>query len=192
MRHPSSAAALAFAAALFAGRAAAQAPLPKDSPFLRPAAAADAAAPANETLVLAGVSGLGKNALVCISDTTIKRSYWIRVGTTVEGIKVLTYDAARDQAVISVGGQEKLLTLRQAAVASAGAGGAAPASFAQPMPAAVGPTQGTPVPPPAPGSVAQQETEARMLVSDLLEIGMQQRKAYEEAQKKAEAAKKKT
>jgi hypothetical protein len=50
-------------------------------------------------------------------------------------------------------------------------------------------TQGTPQPPPAPGSIAQQETEARMLVSDLLEIGIQQRKAYEDAQKKAEAEK---
>ena len=36
-----------------------------------------------------------------------------------------------------------------------------------------------------PLTVARQEEEARMLVSDLLEIGMAQRKAYEEAQKKA-------
>jgi len=41
----------------------------------------------------------------------------------------------------------------------------------------------------SPGSIAQQETEARMLVSDLLEIGIQQRKAYEEAQKKTETEK---
>jgi hypothetical protein len=44
-------------------------------------------------------------------------------------------------------------------------------------------------PPPPPGSAAEtqvkQETEARMLVSDLLEIGMAQRRAYEEAQRKA-------
>lgn len=44
-------------------------------------------------------------------------------------------------------------------------------------------------PTPAPGSAAEiqtrQETEARMLVSDLLEIGMAQRRAYEEAQRKA-------
>jgi hypothetical protein len=31
----------------------------------------------------------------------------------------------------------------------------------------------------------RQETEARMLVSDLLEIGMAQRKAYEDAQRRA-------
>ena len=37
--------------------------------------------------------------------------------------------------------------------------------------------------------IVKQEREARMLVSDLLEIGMQQRKAYEEAARKAAAAK---
>jgi hypothetical protein len=43
-------------------------------------------------------------------------------------------------------------------------------------------------PPPVPGSVAHQEQEARMLVSDLLSIGAAQRQAYEEAQKKAQQA----
>lgn len=44
-----------------------------------------------------------------------------------------------------------------------------------------------PAAPATPEAQAQQkaETEARMLVSDLLEIGMAQRKAYEEAQRKA-------
>ena len=35
----------------------------------------------------------------------------------------------------------------------------------------------------------KQAREARMLLSDLLDIGMQQRKAYEEAMRKANAAK---
>lgn len=43
----------------------------------------------------------------------------------------------------------------------------------------------TPTQPQVPLTVARQEEEARMLVSDLLEIGMAQRKAYEEKQKKA-------
>jgi len=42
--------------------------------------------------------------------------------------------------------------------------------------------------PPTPETQAKQETEARMLVSDLLEIGMAQRRAYEEAQRKAAEA----
>ena len=39
--------------------------------------------------------------------------------------------------------------------------------------------------PAALGSPEQQQREARMLVSDLLEIGVQQRKAYQEAKLKA-------
>jgi hypothetical protein len=35
--------------------------------------------------------------------------------------------------------------------------------------------------------VAQDQREARMLVSDLLEIGVQQRKAYQDAKEKAAA-----
>jgi hypothetical protein len=70
----------------------------------------------------------------------------------------------------------------------------APVSNPPPLPAPAA-TNVTPAPPvtappaPAPGSAAEtqvkQETEARMLVSDLLEIGMAQRRAYEEAQRKA-------
>ena len=42
----------------------------------------------------------------------------------------------------------------------------------------------TPPVSPAEQAVAKQEAEARNLVSDLLEIGMAQRKAYEEAQRR--------
>jgi len=167
-----------------------QTALPKDSPFLPAQGAATAAAGPAETLELAGISSTGKTTLVCIYDGQAKRSHWIAVNATVEGIKVLAFDSARDQATIAVGGQQKVLRMRKSTVASGGTSavpagaGAAAASFGAPM--APTATQGTPQPPPAPGSVAQQETEARMLVSDLLEIGIQQRKAYEEAQKKAE------
>jgi hypothetical protein len=119
---------LAFAAAIFAGRASAQEPLPKDSPFLPVAGSLPAGLSANENLTLAGVTGSEKTALVCIYDTQIKRSYWIPVGSTTEGIKVLSYDSARDQAVITVGGQQKLLTLRKAPVANAGANPSSPSS----------------------------------------------------------------
>jgi hypothetical protein len=48
------------------------------------------------------------------------------------------------------------------------------------------PPPGAKPPPPAiPETQQKQEMEARMLVSDLLEIGMAQRRAYEEAQRKA-------
>ena len=176
-----------LALVVFAGVAAqAQTALPKDSPFMPAPGTAAAVAAANETIELTGFSGTGQTTIVCVIDMQVKRSYWIPVGSTVEGIKVLSFDATRDQATVTVAGQQKTLRLRKATVAAAGTA----ASFAAPAPApAAAPTQGVPQPPPAPGSIAQQETEARMLVSDLLEIGIQQRKAYEEAQKKAEQEK---
>jgi hypothetical protein len=61
------------------------------------------------------------------------------------------------------------------------AGTAATAAPAQPAPQPVPAPSG----PMTPEVQARQETEARMLVSDLLEIGMAQRRAYEEAQRKA-------
>jgi hypothetical protein len=56
-----------------------------------------------------------------------------------------------------------------------GAAGVAAAQATQPTPSATPEAQ----------AQVKAETEARMLVSDLLEIGMAQRKAYEEAQRKA-------
>ncbi len=179
----------ALVLAFFAiARGHAQTALPKESPFMPAPGSAVAPTPANETLELGGFSGTGQTTVVCITDTQAKRSYWIPVGFTTEGIKVLSFDATKDQATISVGGQQKTVRMRKSTVATAGnAVASSPAGFAAPPP--VAPTQGVPQPPPAPGSVAQQETEARMLVSDLLEIGIQQRKAYEEAQKKADQEK---
>jgi hypothetical protein len=122
---------------------------------------------------------------------------------------VLTYDSRRDQVVVRSGGVEKLLTLRRSTGAANGpayspppALVAAPAGFTPPSANPIGNAGGAPVAganpaiatpadpakPAAPLTIARQEEEARMLVSDLLEIGMAQRKAYEEAQKKATEA----
>lgn len=77
-----------------------------------------------------------------------------------------------------------------APVASPDVAGAGAITMAGTSAAAV-PAQPAPTPMPAPSGPmtpeiqARQETEARMLVSDLLEIGMAQRRAYEEAQRKS-------
>jgi hypothetical protein len=114
--------------------------------------------------------------------------------------------------VVKVNGVEKTLQLRKGSgplnaptpvqplptgfnVANVNAG--APATPGGPMPmmlpatpvaaaaAPVAPPTPKPEAPATPESQAKAETEARMLVSDLLEIGMAQRKAYEEAQRRA-------
>jgi len=164
----------------------AQIVLPKESPFMPAPGAAAVDQPANDTFELKGFSSTGKTLLVCVYDTQAKRSHWIAVDSTVEGIKVVAFDPAKEEATIAVGGQKKTLRMRKPLVAAGtNTPGVAAAGFASPVTAPIV-TQGIPQPPPAPGSIAQQEVEARMLVSDLLEIGIQQRKAYEEAQKKAD------
>lgn len=196
---------------------------PKDESPFKPVAGGDAAAAApNETMEFSGVYTIGHKTQIILFDKTAKKSRTIALKDTVDGITVLTYDAVREQVVVKVGGEEKVLTLRK----STGPTGAAnvitigpnpAASFNVPTTVAAGgivqkvqpppppepnPTPAAPVPvvtaPPAnpakpgepakPLSIARQEEEARMLVSDLLEIGMAQRKAYEEKQKAAAAA----
>jgi hypothetical protein len=164
----------------------AQIALPKESPFMPAPGAVAADQPASDTFELKGFSSTGKKILVCVYDSQAKRSHWIAVDATVEGIKIVAFDAAKEEATITVGGQKKTLRMRKPSVAAGtNTAGTAAAGFASPVTAPMI-TQGIPQPPPAPGSIAQQEVEARMLVSDLLEIGIQQRKAYEEAQKKAD------
>jgi hypothetical protein len=205
---------VATALAIFATVAGtAQTPLRKDSPFI-PQGAATAMVAANETLEFAGVSSIGKKTDLIIYDKTVKKSRWIGIGETVEGITVLNYDSRLEQAVLRVNGGQKILTLRKGAgplntpapVAPMPSGFATPSA---PLPAPAFVQQIPPPPPPSspvapdaasrpaapatpafkppatPEIQAKQEVEARMLVSDLLEIGMAQRKAYEEAQKKA-------
>ncbi len=194
-------------------RAAESAPAGR-SPFSPPAtAASNAAAAASETLEFAGVSAMGNRTDVILFDKTARKSHLITAGETVAGISVLNYDARRDQVVIRVNGQQKTLALRKSSAPTGGVPPAAapmPVGFNVPPPApppvAVGSTTGVIPPAPAPTAEpalapgltqaaapasptqqlqAKQETEARMLVSDLLEIGMAQRRAYEEAQRKA-------
>jgi hypothetical protein len=185
----------------------------KGSPFLPPAAAgAITAAAPGETLEFAGISSVGKRTDLIFHDKSTKKSHWVGIGETKEGITVLNYDSRLDQVVIKWNGAQKTLALRKGATAAGRPAGAlppppavvstfpappAPSPIVMAPPAAPAPAESpavveappvlTPKPagPPVPETQLKQETEARMLVSDLLEIGMAQRKAYEEAQRKA-------
>ena len=174
-----------------------QSALPKSSPFLPPAAAGVPTAAASETIEFAGVSSVGKHTDLIFHNKSTKKSHWIALGETKEGITVLNYDDRREQAVIKLNGVEKILTLRKGSGTSKSPAGSMPMIMQAPAPASgpvVQPVAAVPEPipvvpkpegPPTPETQLKQETEARMLVSDLLEIGMAQRKAYEEAQRKA-------
>lgn len=175
---------LALVVTTLAATAAGRAALPtlKESPFLPPASSNIAPAAANATHQLSGVMATGKSMMINLTDTTTKRSVWIQVGDTVDGITAVSYDGSTESAVVKIGGESKTLSLHTAQIQ------ASPLlSMAGPVPAAPGATPQVAVAPLL--TQADQEREARMLVSDLLEIGVQQRKAYEEAQKKAAAEK---
>ncbi len=171
-----------------------------NSPFM-PVTAAAITPAAGETLEFAGVNIMSTKTFVNVFDKQAKKGRWIAIGSSDAGINVLTYDPRREQIVVKVGDQEKTLPLRKStttfgpaplpvAILPPAAGFSTPApSPIQPLPL---PADTAPLPvatapkpeqPAKPLTVARQEEEARMLVSDLLEIGMAQRKAYEEKQK---------
>lgn len=159
-----------------------------NSPFAAVGGGAGSSAARAEAYELAGSTSLGSQVSVCIFERQNRRSEWIAVGETVDGVRVVSYDSMNDTAVVTIDGARRDLTMRKDTVVSSGSTynpAVAPVSNGQvaslvpvPSPAAAA----------APGSPAAEQREARMLVSDLLEIGLQQRKAYESAKQRAAAA----
>lgn len=184
-------AALALGLAAFGSSRMARA---EDSPFMRAAGGVGGnQAGAPPAFELAGASVTAEGAQICIFDSQAKRSRWIAVGATVDRIQVVSYDAKNDRAVIRVDGAQQDLNLRKATVASQ-AGWQAPAyrplpgPMITPTPASVASLPPAPPPAPKPAKVLKEEEDARMLVSDLLDISVKQRRAYEEAQQRAAQA----
>lgn len=181
---------------------------PKASPFMPPVNAATAApaTDSGENLEFAGISSVGVRTDYIIYDRATKKSHWLGIGETKNGIALVSHDAKRDVLTISANGMQKQLPLRKAAASTNRSSVAPVVAVAQqatpsspdpsvtnipPPPVLPPPSQpasGTqPDQKPGPGQevIVKQETEARMLVSDLLEIGMAQRRAYEEAQRRS-------
>jgi hypothetical protein len=114
---------------------------------------------------------------VCIYDVNGKRSHWIGVGDADGRIQVVSYDAAGDRAVVRIDGVEQTLDLRkEAAPRNPG--------FAVPFVAAANTAPGA-LPPGISIQEARKQREARMLVMDLMDAGMRQRQAHEEALRQA-------
>jgi hypothetical protein len=168
-----------------AGAAFAQTALVTNSPFA-PAGGGDAtqAKSAPEAFELAGSSVQGTDVAVCIFEREKKHSLWIPVGGDLNGVHVISFDAAHDTAVVTIGGARKELSMHRATVVSTNAPAGrtvAPAPNAPVVPIA----SAAPDTPANPATAARDQREARMLVSDLLEIGVQQRKAYQDAKQRA-------
>jgi len=173
----------------------AQSAAANDSPFAPPPGAVGAPSAAPEAFELAGASATGQETEVCIYNSQTRHSNWIAVGATADGIKVLSFDPDRDQAVVTMNGERKVLALRKAAVTQtsmpAYLQNLASASPVTPVPVSdtsfVRPVQAPASTDPKVLKDERDAREARMLISDLMEIGVQQRKAYAEAKAKAAA-----
>ena len=166
--------------------------------FSRPAAQAPGAPDAGDvelnSLQLAGISTLGGTSMFNLVDARTNRSFWVPLNEKVNGFAVVSYDERSDTVVVDRNGQRRAVPMRQAQIAAMPAASVVPAATHVPVrPPAGMPTQvvhtadgGEIVNPKTPQEIAQAETEARMMVSDLLEISMQERarqKALREAQR---------
>ena len=184
-----------FAALLLAGGAlcAAQTTLPQDSPFAPVGGAAAASAGPAESFVLSGATDTSQGIRVCIYDAQTKHSQWIGMGESFHGVQALNFDPENDRATVRINGMEKVLQLRQGGSIASSGNGLPPFTLVGENPAAGTVTVlrpgGAPGAPPQTDTKTieqlHQEREARMMVSDILEIGMRQRKAYEDAKRKA-------
>lgn len=95
-------------------------PASTSSPFIAHVQAAEEPAPSTPShdYALAGMSMLGNDTLLGILRQSDRRSIWVPVGKSVGGITAVSYDPARDEAVIRVRG--RLLTVTMSSGAMSG------------------------------------------------------------------------
>lgn len=165
-------------------------PAQNASPFMPPAGTATIAGNDEaKSYELVGVTAAGDHTFLSILRQSDQRSTWIPVGKTVAGITVVRYDPAKDEAVIHADDKDFTLTLRKAQIVPAklSAESAAASPLLSPASLASATIPGDPAVVKMPPMSAQEEKEmeARMLVSDLLEIGLRQRAAYQEVRRQS-------
>jgi hypothetical protein len=166
----------------------AQTTLVGNSPFAPSGMGATGAAAQPQDFELAGSTAEGPAVTICVYERRTKHSQWIPVGGIGDGIRVVSFDGAHDRAVVLIAGVRKEISMRKATYGAPVpmSGNRSPAAVAvQPPPPE---PVGAPAPAVAAGTPEQEQREARMLVSDLLEIGVQQRKAYQDAKLKSAPA----
>lgn len=157
----------------------------QSSPFQRTGGKSPTTAQASakeQPFEFAGLVKIGANPMVCVTEIASKRSHWLKVGQTVSGITLVSLDAENSTITMQHGGQTHLLTLAESTFDSE--------SFAQYQPiVSTDPIPSAGIAETVPLTNKEKAADARMLVSDLLEIGLIQRKAYEEAKAEEVAAK---
>ena len=154
------------------------------SPFIPSGGPAKAASPAArnpdlEALQLSGISALGPEFRFNLVNVKTKKSFWIGLNRTVSGYTITSYEPQNSSVVVEHSGASRRIALRKASFIAQ-----VPVA---PMAAPLVPVEPfVPIPdsvegvdeiknPQTPDEIKQAEYEARMLVSDLLQISMQER-----------------
>ena len=151
---------------------------PANSPFVQPKKSVPVAPPTADQpkdIALTGVVSLGGDSLVCITVIAEKRSHWIKVGESAARISVLGYTPETGRVSVKYNGQTLNLELTKPTYDAA--------SISRYSSTPSGPLPVASVALDVPLTNEQKESEARHLVSDLLEIGIIQREAYRRAER---------
>lgn len=132
-----------------------------------------------EALQLSGISALGPEFRFNLFNIHTNKSFWIGMNRTVSGYTVTSYDSQNSSVVVEHNGASRSIALRKASFIAQGP--------VTPLAAPLVPVEPfVPIPdsvegvdeiknPQTPDEIKQAEYEARMLVSDLLQISMQER-----------------
>ena len=174
------------------------------SPFDRPGGVPSAAIAPVEAysdlgvLSLTGISTLGGQSMFNFVNGRTKRSFWVGLGQSTDGFSAISYDGSSDTVVVEHAGKRRAIRLSEARIVALPAGMGAGVVAATAVSPANLPSEPTPVVAPSmagapsgpvvrtesggeianpksPNEIAQAEMEARMMVSDLLEISMRER-----------------
>lgn len=174
----------AVSAVLAGGLLLSPAAVAAQSPFVPPGSPAKAAPPPArnsdlEALELSGISALGPEFRFNLINNKTKKSFWVGLNRTVSGFTITSYDPRNSSVVVTSGSGSRTISLRKASFVAQGpvVPVAAPLVPVEPF---------VPIPdsvegvdeiknPQTPDEIKQAEYEARMLVSDLLQISMQER-----------------
>ncbi len=123
---------------------------------------------------------------VLIADLEKENARWLKIGDTFGELQVVSVDQKNNTVLVKISGASKTLPLKKATIGTSVAitAGTDTSNPGQPASGeAVAATAAEPQTPQGPATLEERQAkEAREFVSDLLEIGIQQRRAWEEKQ----------
>lgn len=145
--------------------------------------------PELQALQFSGISVIGSDHRFNLTNSRTHKSFWVALNESFDGFTVTSYDPASDSVIVQRGAFSRVVPLRRATIVAQAVPAPVvpvplPPAGAEPARTVVGVNEIAN--PKTPKEIAQAEFEARMLVSDLMEISMRERarqKALRDAQR---------